>query len=236
MKNSIWKNENKNNWWTKWRAHPSRGCFVAGCSLNNHPGRGEEGGAYYANSWYMHAILEAEDYEDTRPKLELKIFQFDNSNARVPSPFQCHRTLANLDPAALFWRNSLWLWIVVEWVCTCVLAEAEDSGDVVFLEYTSMEIFHWKSMQVNTTQVCKYVQVHKCTKNTSMCKYTSEHSSMQRSSPTDWPGPAFAALSPGDHLPLRPTTTTLSHHNIINKRVCTYMYIHKYLPLIPLRS
>ena len=230
MKNSIWKNENKNNWWTKWRAHPSRGCFVAGCSLNNHPGRGEEGGAYYANSWYMHAILEAEDYEDTRPKLELKIFQFDNSNNRLPppSPFQWHRTLANLDPAALFWRNSLWLWIVVEWVCTCVLAEAEDSGDVVFLKYTSMKKYtseHYTSMQV-----CASTQMHQ-----ERNMYTSEHSSMQRSSPTDWPGPAFAALSPGDHLPLRPTTTQ-SHHNIINKRVCAYIYIHRYLPLIPLRS
>ena len=89
-----------------------------------------------------------------------------------------------------------------------------------------------KSMQVNTTQVCKYVQVHKCTKKASMCR--SEHSSMQRSSPTDWPGPAFAALSPGDHLPLRPTTQ--SHHNIINKHVRAYIYIHKYLPLIPLAA
>ena len=110
-------------------------------------------------------------------------------------------------------------------LCTC--RGGGHSGDVVFLQYTLYKygIFHWKSMQVNTTQVCKYAQVHKCTKNTSMCR--SEHSSMQRSSPTDWPGPAFAALSPGDHLPLRPTTQ--SHHNIINKRMCTSIFINIFL-------
>ena len=112
-------------------------------------------------------------------------------------------------------------------LCTC--RGGGLNGDVVFLEYTSMEKYaseHYTSMQV-----CASTQMHQ---ERNMC--TSEHSSMQRSSPTDWPGPAFAALSPGDHLPLRPTTTTLSHHNIINKRVCAYIYIHKYLPFIPLRS
>ena len=89
-------------------------------------------------------------------------------------PIQCHRTLANLDPAALFWRNSLWLWIAVEWVCTCVLAEAEDSGDVVFLKYTSMKKYtseHYTSMQVcastqmHQEQACANTQV-----NTQVCR------------------------------------------------------------------
>ena len=43
MKSSIWKDETEKIYprarWTKWRSDPSRGCFVAGCSLNNHPGR-----------------------------------------------------------------------------------------------------------------------------------------------------------------------------------------------------
>ena len=93
-------------------------------------------------------------------------------------PIQCHRTLANLDPAALFWRNSLWLWIAVEWVCTCVLAEAEDSGDVVFLKYTSMKKYtseHYTSMQVCAStqmhQEREHVQIHKWT-----LKYAEEQS------------------------------------------------------------
>ena len=206
--------------WTKWRPHPSRGCFVAGCSLNNHPG-GEKKVVHIMQTvdtcmqYWREKIMKIRGQSLSSRFFSLIILITD-----CPPPFQCHRILANLDPAALFWRNSLWLWIVVEWVCTRVLAEAEDTPVMLCsssIHYTSMEIFHWKSMQVNTTQLCKHVQVHKCTKNASMCR--SEHSSMQRSSPTDWPGPAFAALSPGDHLPLRPTTQ--SHHNIINKRMCT---------------
>ena len=34
---------------------------------------------------------------------------------------------------------------------------------LVMLCSSSIQV--WKSIQVNTTQVCKYVQVHKCTKN-----------------------------------------------------------------------
>ena len=160
--------------WTKWRPHPSRGCFVAGCSLNNHPGR-EKKVVHIMQTvdtcmqYWREKIIKIRGQSLSSRFFSLIILITD-----CPPPFQCHRILANLDPAALFWRNSLWLWIVVEWVCTCVLAEAEDS--LMMLCSSSIQV--WKSEHYASMQACPSTEMHQERKHVHKwtLKYAEEQS------------------------------------------------------------
>ena len=104
----------------------------------------------------MHAILEREDYEDKR--LELKIFQFDNSIIHTPSPLPMPSHSGQFGPCPLLKEFSLTVNCCRVSLHLCTCSGGGFTGDVVFLQYTSIEKYaseHYTSMQV-----CASTQMH----------------------------------------------------------------------------
>ena len=152
--------------WTKWRPHPSRGCFVAGCSLNNHPGR-EKKVVHIMQTvdtcmqYWREKIMKIRGQSLSSRFLRL-IIPIPDCPPLLPMPSHsgqfgpCCPLLKEFSLTVNCCRVSLHS-------CTC--RGGGHSGDVVFLQYTlykygNFPLEKYASEHNTSMQVCPSTQMH----------------------------------------------------------------------------